>query len=506
MLLGATPLAAQDRAPKPPDAAEMRAAATITEADFRARLDVIAHDSMRGREAPSPELELTAAWVAAQFQAAGLKPGGDGGSYMQEFALRRTHTDSVTATLSGAGHSARWLQGRDFAALLALSGDLHELPVVLMAGVPGDTVHPFGDVPVRGTAVVLVVRPDQLRGSVLNPLAGHAIDEGVAVLAVAAEVPPELWQRLSQAAPDRWSLADEQSAPAGRTAVLQVRQESFAPVLVAAGEDPATLLEPEHQGIRPLPGITFSASPYETVVAEPMVANVVGVLEGSDPARRDEAVVFSSHMDHVGVLAGGRCRPSTDLPADSICNGADDNASGTVGVVELAAAFASLPSPPARTLVFAAFTAEERGLLGSSYYVAHPLVPLDRTAAVVNLDMIARNPRDTVGLVGPYYSSLGAMVDHAAQADPSLRLTPVEHTGVYQGSDHFPFAQRGVPALFFFSGEHEDLHTTADNPERADADQAARIVRLVFRVGLDVANAAGRPRWDPEARARVEGH
>jgi len=117
--------------------------------------------------------------------------------------------------------------------------------------------------------------------------------------------------------------------------------------------------------------------------------------------------------------------------------------------------------------------------------------------------MIARNPQDTVGLVGKDYSSLGALVDRAAREHPELRLTPKEHEGMYPGSDHYPFAQRGVPALFFFSGEHPDLHAVTDNVDRADTEQATRIVRLAFRVGLEVANTVARPTWDPAARARV---
>ena len=133
-------------------------------------------------------------------------------------------------------------------------------------------------------------------------------------------------------------------------------------------------------------------------------------------------------------------------------------------------------------------------------------MPVERTAAVINLDMIARNPRDTVGLVGKDYSSLGAVVDRAAREHAELRLTPRDIEGLYPNSDHYPFAQRGVPALFFFSGIHPDLHAAGDNLDVADAEQATRIVRLAFLVGLEVANAVERPVWDPEARARLVQH
>ncbi|MBE0593854.1 MAG: M28 family peptidase, partial [Gemmatimonadales bacterium] len=109
----------------------------------------------------------------------------------------------------------------------------------------------------------------------------------------------------------------------------------------------------------------------------------------------------------------------------------------------------------------------------------------------------------TVGFVGKDYTSLGAVVDRVLAAHPTLGLVAAEHEGRYGASDHYPFAQRGVPALFFFSGEHEDLHTAADNPARADADQAARIVRLAFLTGLEVANAADRPVWDEDMRTQI---
>ena len=511
-LAAATPatLLAQANAVRAPrrasPAAETRAIETITETDFRAKLGALAHDSTRGRETPSPELDKAAVWIAARFRDAGLRPAGDAGGFLQRFQLRHTRLDSLTTVaFSGPGHTTRWTLGRDIIFLGGRPSESRDLPVVLMAGVPADSARPFGDVPVRGAAVILVVAANQLRGAVLNPLAQRAMSGGVAAFAVVAEVPTERWaQMASRPAPERWALAGavERTADARIVALFQVRHDAATDLLRAAGEDPATVLTPERRGIRPLPGFAFSVALHETTLEEPTVANVVGILEGSDRTLRDEAVVFTGHMDHVGIV-GGRCQPSQALPADSVCNGADDNASGTVGVIELAEAFAALRPRPARTLVFAAVTAEERGLLGARHYVDHPVVPIERTAAVINMDMIARNPRDTVGLVGKDYSSMGALVDRVAGEHQELRLSPKEHQGLYPNSDHYPFAQRGVPALFFFSGIHDDLHASADNVDRADSEQAARIVRLAFRVGLEVANAVERPTWNPAARAQV---
>jgi hypothetical protein len=487
-----------------PDPSVQHAVATITASDFRAKLGALAHDSTRGRETPSPELARATEWVAEQFRNAGLDPGGDDGGYLQRFEIQHTRLDSLAAFVATeGGQRTAWTFGTD---LIFVGGsrpvELSDAPVVLLVGTPGDTAHPFGDVAVRGAVVLHVLAPDELNGRVLNPVHRRADAEGVVAHIVASQIPADRWSRFARNSfPERWEVSGATSR--GGLRVFGLQLEAVSELLRGAGEDPALLMTAEWR-VRPLPNVTVSMVPYSTTTERATVANVVGVLEGSDLALRDEAVVFTSHMDHVGVIPG-RCNPSEAVPSDSICNGADDNASGTVGVIELAEAFATLGRRSARTVVFAAMTAEERGLFGSRFYVEHPRVPLAQTAAVLNLDMIARNPPDTVGFLGKDYTSLGQVIDRVAGEHPELRLVPAEHKGRFTASDHFPFVERGVPALFFFSGEHEDLHTAADNPNRTDPDQAARIVRLAFLAGLAVADAPERPTWDPEAQARYVG-
>ncbi len=226
------------------------------------------------------------------------------------------------------------------------------------------------------------------------------------------------------------------------------------------------------------------------------VDNVIGTLPGSDSAHADEVVLVSSHVDHIGTVGHGLgCGTSIVLPSDSICNGADDNASGTVGVIEVARAMVALHQRPARTIVFAVFTGEEEGLVGSQWYVSHPTVPLANIVAVVNLDMLARHPAGTANVGGLSLSSLGDVVQSLAAAHAELALTPADFTSAWAQSDHYPFAMAGIPAIFFCSGFHADLHTTADNPDRANSEQASRIAKLAFLTALDVANARGRPTW-----------
>ncbi len=226
------------------------------------------------------------------------------------------------------------------------------------------------------------------------------------------------------------------------------------------------------------------------------VSNVIASYPAGDGTIADEAVLVTSHLDHLGTLGRGlKCLNSSALPADTICNGADDNASGTVGVIEAARVILALRAHPARMIVFIAFNAEEQGLIGSQYYVQHPTVLLSKIVAVVNLDMIARHPADTARVVGLTLTSLGDVVEQAALHHQELKLKPVGTTLGWTQSDHYPFARAGIPALFFCSGAHGDLHTTADNPDRANADQAARIAKLAALTAIDVANTWARPTW-----------
>jgi len=277
-------------------------------------------------------------------------------------------------------------------------------------------------------------------------------------------------------------------------------------VLRAAGEDAAALLGPAAApGVRILPGFTATVDARRTVISEASAPNTIGVLEGSDPLLKNEYVFFTGHMDHIGVPSSGEgCAPAG---ADSICNGADDDGSGAIGVVELAQAFSRLNPRPRRSLVFMAVSGEERGLWGSGYYVSHPAVPLAATVADLNTDMIGRNPTDGVMAIGREQSSLGPSADSIAARHPELRIRIIGDTmpqeRLFYRSDHFNFARNGVPILFFTTGLHADYHRPTDSVDKIDADQEARILRLVFYLGLHVANASARPAWDPESRRRI---
>jgi Zn-dependent M28 family amino/carboxypeptidase len=248
-------------------------------------------------------------------------------------------------------------------------------------------------------------------------------------------------------------------------------------------------------------GLTLTLT-QRLVEADVAAPNVVGLLEGSDPDLRDEYVIFSGHMDHVGIGA-------PDANGDSIFNGADDDASGTVAVIEIAEAVASLSTPPRRSMLFLLVSGEEKGLWGSEYYSDNPSVPVESIVANFNTDMVGRNWPDTIVAIGKEHSDLGQTLERVNAAHPELGMTAIDdlwpEESFYTRSDHFNFARKGVPILFFFNGTHDDYHGRDDELDRIDGEKAARIARLVFYLGVEVANAEERPKWNPDSYARIVG-
>jgi len=225
--------------------------------------------------------------------------------------------------------------------------------------------------------------------------------------------------------------------------------------------------------------------------------NVAGILTGTDRTLRNEYVVISAHMDHVGITPGST--------PDSIWNGADDDASGTAGVLALAAALAK--DPPRRSVILVTVSGEEKGLWGSRWFTGNLPVPAHRIVANLNLDMIGRNWKDTISVIGMEHSNLGKTVRKVAATHPELGLTVVgdlwPQENFFVRSDHYNFVRQGIPALFFFNGTHEDYHRASDSPDKIDAEKEARVVRLVYYTALAVANASVRPQWDPKSKRRL---
>ena len=212
--------------------------------------------------------------------------------------------------------------------------------------------------------------------------------------------------------------------------------------------------------------------------------NAIGWVEGSDPALRDQYVVFSAHMDHLGI--------GFPINGDSVFNGADDNASGTAAVIELAQAFAQLDPKPRRSLIFIGFGGEEGGLIGSRWYTEHPTLPLAGTVANVNLDMIGRNWTDAIVAI----SSSDDLVKTAAEVErdhPELGLRVIEdpwpEQNLIRRSDQYSFVRYGIPGVLFTSGLHADYHQRSDEADKLDFEKTERVTRMMFYLGLRLANA-----------------
>jgi Zn-dependent M28 family amino/carboxypeptidase len=255
----------------------------------------------------------------------------------------------------------------------------------------------------------------------------------------------------------------------------------------------------------PLPGTTLSFHIDQQTIGTDSAPNVIGVVEGSDPTLKSEYVIYSGHMDHIGTPGSGQ--GCTAQGADSICNGADDDGSGSVAVLELAEAWATSPVKPKRSMAFILVSGEERGLWGSAYWSEHPTLPIPSVVADLNIDMVGRNAPDTVAVIGREHSDLSATLDKVNAAHPEVGLKAVGDLwpaeGLYFRSDHFNFARKGIPILFFTSGLHEDYHAVTDSPDKLDADKDARIAQLLYHLGETIANTPTRPQWDPASRARI---
>src|SRR5690606_33960211 len=226
----------------------------------------------------------------------------------------------------------------------------------------------------------------------------------------------------------------------------------------------------------------------------------------------NEYVIFTAHMDHVGYAGDGvggcRPQPATDsTPADSICNGADDDASGSTGVLMVAEAFSKLKVKPRRSIVILHVSGEEKGLLGSRWFSEHPTVPLEQTVASVNFDMIGRNNADSIVVIGKEHSDMGQTLARVMTRHPELRFTTADdiwpEERFYFRSDHFNFARKGVPVLFFFNGVHEDYHRPSDHVEKIDADKIARVAKTGFYLAAELANTPARPQWNPESYKEI---
>jgi Zn-dependent M28 family amino/carboxypeptidase len=501
---------------------------------------ILASDEFEGRAPGTRGEELTVAYIEEQFRKVGLAPGNTDGTYFQKVPLVGITADpAATLTFSKGGVRKKLAMKDDFVAWtkhVTEAVRLSESELVFVGyGVraPEFDWDDYKGADLRGKTLVVLVGdppvPDPADPTKLDPevFGGRAMtyygrwtykyemgaELGAAGVLIVHETEPagypfsvvqgrvaELFDLVS---PDK---------NMGRSAIegwltLDRAKELFA----LAGHDYETLKKKAlSRDFEPVPfGVTASMTLNNTLRTIDS-RNVVGKLQGSDPALRNEFVIYTAHWDHFGIGA--------EVDGDSIYNGALDNATGVGGLIEMARAFTKLQTPPKRSILFLAVTAEEQGLLGSEYYAVNPIYPLAKTLAAINMDSlnIYGRTRDMT-VVGLGYSELDDYLrEAAAEQGRTLIPDPRPEAGGYYRSDHFPFARQGVPALNAGGGDDfigkpadygrtvraayiaQHYHQPSDEL-RDDWDLSGGVedLHLLMAVGHQVAQADRYPEWKP---------
>ena len=472
-----------------------------------------AADSMRGRETGTDDATRAATFLASRIQQLGLEPAGDS-LYMQRIPLQRERfTANSYISIRTATRTVPLEIGRDVIPLVNLG-----------PGVPPARRIAEGELVFAGYGVTLT-KPAR------NDFAGLDLEGKVVVVVNGAPAGVDSATRDRLEAQSAVSERLARILPAHPAAVIVLFTGTAAADLMQGapellhGVTQRTAVDdvPESERVLPmiLLGVARAGSPLlpagwprddrsqvlggARLQAEvrqertPFTAfNVVGVVRGSDHTLARTYVALGAHYDHIGVV--------TPVNGDSIANGADDDGSGSVSLLAIARSLQQAATRPKRSTLFVWHVGEEKGLLGSSWFVEHPTVPIDSVVAQINADMIGRNAASLLYVVGPNAAPggqskrLGAIVDsvNAAQAVPFTinrewdSATHPEH--IYDRSDHINYARKGIPIVFFTTGLHEDYHKPSDEPQKIDYEKMARVARLMRDVVLAVGNSAKRPR------------
>jgi hypothetical protein len=454
----------------------------------------LASDELEGRGPGTQGLQKAAEYIREEFQRVGLKSGTPDGSYFQPFEVSLGESpvpDQTHLVFHGPeGQTLALELGSQFQPFFT-GGNAEVTAPVVFAGygisAPDLQYDDYRDVNVEGKIVVLIRREPQ-QDNAESRFDGRNVTSHSYVVT-------KLKQALDRRAAavllvnDPYTVRKENSDaffpnnPGVQRANIpfaQVKIASVDSILAAsplvAGEQKMTSVEQVEKYIdekmvpvtQELTGWTASVKFTFQRTTVPVV-NVVGVLEGEGPLAQ-ETIVIGAHYDHLGYGGFGSRRPNSR----EIHNGADDNASGTAALLELARRFAGRQQPPARRLVFIAFSAEERGLIGSNYYVNNPLYPLENTIAMVNFDMIGTLRDSGLGVHGiGSGKEFEEIVDEVAK-DSTLEIQ--KQRGVMAASDHFAFYQKKIPVVFFFTGLTDTYHTPDDDVERLNLEGMVGII------------------------------
>ena len=519
-----------------------RAADEITAAQMKDYLSFIASDEMEGRDTPSRGLNTTAKFIATMLSRWNVKPMGDDG-YFQRIALRGTVPDAAKSSLEIDGQ--KFALGDDF---LRFAG-ANDTPVAAPLVYGGDgwlikskNLDALSGVDVKGKIVVLYgdgmptnfaptsppngVTFEELRSlkrgvDWADPVTNARTKGALGVIIVASSEAQAKWFALREFYSRGRFVVDKltpATAPSTTAAFPVVFVSQHVSNALFAGEA-ANPLSTGTSAVNRNKAFELNRNKkisltVATKTESVMTQNVVGMIEGRDPKLKTEVVAVGAHYDHIGV--------NPLLSGDQINNGADDDGSGTTAILSMAEALAKAPLKPKRSVLFVWHCGEEKGLWGSDYFTNFPTVPLDKVVTQLNIDMIGRskkaddtNPLDKelsapneIYVIGSKMMSaeLGALSESVNNS--YLKLTfdyryddPIDPNNFYGRSDHYNYARKGVPIIFYFDGVHEDYHRPGDEVSKIDFDKMQRVARTVFLTMWELGDAPSRPRIDKQLPA-----
>jgi len=519
----------------PATATAQRGVDTISAEQMRDYLTFIASDEMEGRDTPSRGLDTTAKFLAMNLARWGFKTAGDNGTFFQRIDLRR---DRIDATQTKVELNGRVLTaGRDYLPAggagdikgqLVFAGNgwyLKSKSIDAYNGVDptGKIAVVFGSPTIRPRAISQADLGKQGEDS-LNPNE-YARKKGVVGLIYVPDFQYlASWERNRQRIMERGStvVAKFQTPNTVPLPSIVISPEIANALFTGEAQSASGIFNASYGTEMPAPFLLRSAksvsmnilSSYETVPTQ----NVVAVWEGSDPVLKNEYVALGAHYDHVGI-----CAPGTE---DAICNGADDDGSGTTALLSMAEALAKAPTRPKRSALFVWHCGEEKGLWGSRYFTQYPTVPLDHVVTQINIDMIGRskaaddtNERDqeltgpnAIYLIGSTMMSteLGDLVEAVNKSYLNISYDrryddPGDKHRFFYRSDHFNYARKGIPIIFFFDGEHQDYHRPGDSPDKIDYQKMEKVTRTVYMTLWEVANRPTRPKVDKPLPSQLSG-
>lgn len=485
---------------------------TINAEGIRADLTIFAHDSLEGRDTGSEGLEKAASFLALKYSTLGLKPVGDDGTYFQNFKLNQPITQSNTYQvfssdgdlISGTKHSAEEIG--NFRTWRAGESGLRGEIVFAGTGAKNDSVNQYPDV-LEGKWIMVFYERANF-GVLQEEIAKHEALGAILIMNTDENSFTEQAESGKEGfgVPGRMSLAylEGESSP---TSSIHMISPSFAAELLGTGDLDGILeeLQTNPESFEPV------YSDFELMFEQKikpnhiLSKNIAAFIEGTDPNLKDEVVVLSSHFDHVGI---GR----PDSTGDAIYNGADDDGSGTIGLLHVAQALISAQKAGAgtrRSILILNVTGEEKGLLGSRYYSDHPIFPIGKTVANLNVDMIGRrdfeNPEngDYIYIIGGKIISSGidSLLNAANMESVNIELSDRyndlnDPNQFYRRSDHWNFGRLGVPFAFFFNGVHADYHRPSDEVDKIDFEALTKRAQLIFMTTAKIANANERPEVD----------